>query len=324
MNIPVAHSLEPPRISASSFLADARAGLCRAGQKSLPPKYLYDELGSLLFEAITRLHEYGVWRAERRLLEAHAATIAASSSSGLVVELGSGSAQKTRPVLESLLQRGRVTYRPVEISWAALDAATRALADLGRLDIQPVAAEYISGLDEALRNRTRDVPALVLFLGSSLGNFDPLASVRFLHGIRRRLLPGDAFLLGTDLEKPEAQLVAAYDDPLGVTAAFDLNLLVRMNRELGANFRLPQFRHRVRFDAARRNVEMHIESLCEQSVRIGDFGVTFRAGETIHTENSHKFTLGELDGLLRGSGFRRVHQWRDESWRFATTLCTVD
>jgi L-histidine N-alpha-methyltransferase len=311
-----------PAKKCSGFLADVCAGLCRDGQKTLPPKYLYDELGSMLFDAITRLPEYGVWRAERRLLEAHAGTIAVSSGAGLVVELGSGSADKTRCVLEALLDHRPVTYCPVEISQTALDHVQRALADLDTLEIRGIAREYLTGIEVALRQREPGVPALVLFLGSSLGNFDPLASFRFLQSIRRMLAPGDGMLLGADLEKPESRLIAAYDDALGVTAAFNLNLLVRMNRELDADFHLPNFRHRVRFDRARRNVEMHIESLRDQEVLIGSggFTVTLRSGETIHTENSHKYSTAEIEDLMRGSGFRRTEHWCDHDWQFATGL----
>ena len=315
-----------PARKTGSLLADVCAGLCRDGQKTLPPKYLYDELGSMLFDAITRLPEYGVWRAERRLLEAHAETIAGTSKAGFVVELGSGSAEKTRSVLEALLDRRPVTYCPVEISVSALDHAQRALSDLDSLEFRGIAREYLAGIEEALRYRAPGVPALVLFLGSSLGNFDPLASFRFLQSIRRMLLPGDGLLLGADLEKPEPRLLAAYDDALGVTAAFNLNLLVRMNRELDADFDLAHFRHRVRFDRARHNVEMHIESLRDQEIRIGsgEFTVTFRRGETIHTESSHKYSIDEIEDLMRGTGFRRAEHWCDNDWAFATGLYMAD
>lgn len=306
----------------SRFLADVRAGLSRAGQKSLPPKYLYDDLGSLLFDAITRLPEYGVWRAERRLLAAHADAIADACAAGLVVELGSGSAEKTRSVLEALLDRRPLSYCAVEISATALDNARRALGDLAGLKVRGIAGEYLAGLADALRGRAPGMPALVLFLGSSLGNFDPLAGLHFLKSVRRLLVPGDALLLGADLDKPEARLLAAYDDALGVTAAFNLNLLVRMNRELDADFDLPSFRHRVCYDRMRRNVEMHIESLCGQRVRIGAgrFDVAFAEGETIHSENSHKYTLRELDDLTRDAGFACSARWCDDALGFASGL----
>jgi L-histidine Nalpha-methyltransferase len=304
------------------FLRDVRVGLCRDGQKSLSPKYLYDELGSLLFDAITRLPEYAVYRGEKRLLDAHAHDIAAQCPARLVVELGSGSAEKTRPVLQALLARGRVTYRPIEISRSALDAASRALADLASLDIRGIAKDYLVGLEEAMRTRIPGTPVLVMFLGSSLGNFDALASFRFLQAIRRVLLPGDALLLGTDLEKPQARLLAAYDDALGVTAAFNMNLLARMNRELDADFELSSFKHRARFDRTRHTVEMHLESLRDQTVSIGagGFVVDFAKGETIHTENSHKYSIDELDSLIMSSGMKRLQRWSDEESAFATGL----
>ena len=334
MNTWLARSLTPvptPKRSAplkpSAFLSDVCAGLCRSGQKTLPPKYLYDELGSILFDAITRLPEYAVWRAERRLLEAHASDIARISRANLVVELGSGSAEKTRPVLKALLSRQqRVTYCPVEISESALEGSRRALDDLVAIDIRCIARDYVAGLEEALRGKPRNEPALVLFLGSSLGNFDPLSSYRFLQTIRRLLAPGDHLLLGADLDKPEAQLRAAYDDALGVTAAFNLNLLRRMNRELGADFELSLFQHLIRFDDARRNVEMHLESLCDQTIRFaaGGFVVTLCQGETIHTENSHKYELGELDDVASGAGFKCVERWCEDEAAFASALYTVE
>ncbi len=315
----------PPK--PSGFISDVCAGLCRSGQKTLPPKYLYDELGSILFDAITRLPEYAVWRAERRLLEAHADEIATISRANLVVELGSGSAEKTRPVLEALLaQQDRLTYCPIEISESALDGSRRALDDLVALDIRGIAKDYLAGLEEALRGSPRSEPALVMFLGSSLGNFDPLTSYRFLQTVRRLLAPGDHLLLGADLDKPQAQLRAAYDDALGVTAAFNLNVLRRMNRELGADFELSLFQHQVRFDDTRRNVEMHIESLCDQTIHFGagGFVVTLTEGETIHTENSHKYELGELDDLTRGAGFTCVERWCDDDAAFVSALYTVE
>jgi dimethylhistidine N-methyltransferase len=323
---PVPSSKEAPPPRPSAFVSDVCAGLCRGGQKSLPPKYLYDELGSILFHAITRLPEYAVWRAERRLRSAHAHEIAAISRANLVVELGSGSAEKTRPVLEALIARGqRVTYCPIEISESALDASRRALDDLDAIEIRGIAKDYLAGLEEALRGSPRDEPALVMFLGSSLGNFDPLSSYRFLQTIRRLLAPGDHLLLGADLDKPEAQLRAAYDDALGVTAAFNLNLLRRMNRELGADFELSLFQHQVRIDDTRRNVEMHLESLGDPTILFPEGGlvVTLCDGETIHTENSHKYELGELDDLTRGAGFMCVERWCDDEAAFASALYTV-
>mgnify|MGYP001549359096 CR=1 FL=1 len=333
MNTWLARSLTPvptPKPAAlpkqSGFIGDVCAGLCRGGQKSLPPKYLYDELGSILFDAITRLPEYAVWRAERQLLTAHADEIAAITRANLVVELGSGSAEKTRPVLRALEARQRrLTYCPIEISESALEGSRRALSGLQATEFRGIAKDYLVGLEDALRGSPRDEPALVMFLGSSLGNFDPLASYRFLQTVRRLLAPGDHLLLGADLDKPQPQLRAAYDDALGVTAAFNLNLLRRMNRELGADFELSLFQHQVRFDDTRRNVEMHIESLCDQTIHFaeGGFVVTLCEGETIHTENSHKYDLGELDDLTHGAGFACVKRWCDDDAAFVSALYTV-
>jgi dimethylhistidine N-methyltransferase len=322
MNTWIARPLPDLSSSSAEFLRDVRAGLCRTGQKSLPPKYLYDELGSMLFDAITRLPEYAVYRGERRLLEAHADDIANACPAGLVVELGSGSSEKTRFVLEALLDGRRIVYRPIEISPTALEAASRALADLKGLSVRGVARDYLGGLDEVMARREPGVPALVMFLGSSLGNFDALASFRFLQHVRRAMHAGDLLLLGTDLDKPEVRLQAAYDDALGVTAAFNRNLLVRMNRELRAEFPLDAFRHRVRVDRTRHTVGMYLEAERDLvvPVRGGHFDVAFRAGESIHTENSHKYSLAEIDDLMHSAGFECRERWLDDEALFASGL----
>lgn len=305
----------------NTFAQDVRAGLATRGQKSLPPKYFYDDLGSALFDAITCLPEYGITRAEQRLLEEHAEGIAQRAAAPLVVELGSGSAAKTRCVLEALLRRGPLDYCSVEISPFALELSRRALDDLQGLRVHGVAAEYLDGFDEALRLRPPGARVLVLFLGSSLGNFNSREAHHFLQRLRDALEAGDHLLLGNDLCKPESVLLPAYDDALGVTAAFNLNLLQRMNRELGADFALARFRHRARFDAERSDVQMHLESTCGQSVHFRDgFSVALREGETIHTESSHKYSLPEIDALAQASGFARRAQWCDEAWPFASTL----
>jgi dimethylhistidine N-methyltransferase len=309
-----------------SFAADVRAGLTGAGGKSLPPKYFYDALGSALFEAITQLPEYGLWRAERLLLDEHAAEIAALTQATMVVELGSGSANKTVHLLRALLRQHPVSYCTVDLSAAALAMTRRELADLQGLSLRGLEHEYLHGLKLALATRSnRSNRTLVLFLGSSLGNFDPSASQRFLTDIRATLRTGDSLLLGADLDKSVDRLLAAYDDPLGVTAAFNLNLLARMNRELGADFDLPQFRHRARFNAVARDVEMHIESLCDQVVHFSaaGFAVPFRRGETIHSESSHKYSIEELGRLTTTAGFERAAQWVSAHWDFASSLLTV-
>jgi dimethylhistidine N-methyltransferase len=303
------------------FAADVREGLGRR-PKSLPPAHLYDALGSALFEAITQLPEYGVWRAERRILERCATEVAARCPATRVVELGSGSATKTRLLLAALLRHAAPTYCAIDVSRAALESTRAALHDLDGLSVHLVEADYAAGFAHAAAARGDADRVLVLFLGGSLGNFAPAAALELLGRIRRGLRPGDALLVGADLDKPAQQLIAAYDDPLGVTAAFDLNLLVRMNRELGADFRLERFRHRARFDARSRDVEMHLESLCRQEVRFTrlDFAVAFEAGETIHTESSHKYREAELDMLAAAAGFRRSAAWRDEAWPFVDAL----
>jgi L-histidine Nalpha-methyltransferase len=309
-----------PNYAGSSFAADARAGLAHGGQKSMPPKYFYDALGFALFEAITQLPEYGLWRAERRLLDAHATGIGALAPASFVVELGSGRAAKTALLLRAMLRQRAVSYHAIDLSRAALDMTRHELSGLAGLLIDTLESDYLAGLGSVMQARPARGSALVLLLGSSLGNFDFGASVRFLRDVRAALKPGDHLLLGADLVKPEQALLAAYDDPLGVTAAFNLNLLVRMNRELDANFELTRFRHRARFNRDTRNVEMHLESLVAQTVRVADFKVEFRAGETIHSENSHKYSLEELELLAGNCGFRTAARWVDAEGQFAATL----
>jgi dimethylhistidine N-methyltransferase len=309
--------------SERAFLGDARAGLLRSGQKSLPPKYFYDALGSTLFEAITQLPEYGLWRAERRLLEAHAAQIALLAPAATVIELGSGSANKSALLLRALLRLRPVAYCAIDVSAAALEMTRRQLAGLAGMRIRTLESEYLAGLDTALRAPMMPGTTLVLLLGSSLGNLDFGASVRFLRHTRLALQSGDHLLLGSDLIKPEPRMLAAYCDALGVTAAFNLNLLVRMNRELGADFALERFRHRVRFNHEAHDVEMHLEALADHTVRIADFTVSFCAGETIHTESSHKYSIAELDRLAATCGFRTVEHWVETESCFASSLCVA-
>ena len=306
-----------------SFLEEARAGLTGGGQKAMPPKYFYDALGSALFEAITQLPEYGLCRSELRLLQTHAAQMALLAPAATVVELGSGSATKSALLLRALLRQRPVAYCAIDVSPAALEMTRRGLAGLTDLRVRTIESEYLPGLRSAVHAPIAHGSTLVLLLGSSLGNLDFATSVRFLRSVRMTLQPGDHLLLGSDLIKPEPLMLAAYDDALGVTAAFNLNLLVRMNRDLGADFVLPQFRHRARFNHETRDVEMHLESLVDQTVQFADFAVPFRAGETIHTESSHKYSLGELDRLAENCGFRTVEHWVDTEGRFASTLCVA-
>jgi L-histidine Nalpha-methyltransferase len=307
----------------SQFAADARSGLTKPEQKELPSKYLYDDVGSALFEVISLLPEYGLTRAGQRLLRRHAYEIVERVPDPVIVaELGSGSGKKTRWILEALSARHPIDYCPIEISPAALAMCERELGDIEAISIVGYEREYLDGLREVAGRRTDDEHLLVLFLGSTIGNFDRPADVKFLREMRRILRPGDALLLATDMEKPIPQLLKAYDDPLGVTAAFNLNLLARINRELDGDFVLQQFEHVARFNSKSGSVEMHIRSKIRQTVHIpaAELSVTFAAGETIWTESSHKYSQHELLQLAMASGFRCETQWLDDEWPFAENL----
>ena len=305
------------------FAADVRTGLCRAGQKVLPSKYLYDEVGSALFEAICVLPEYGLTRADERLLRQHAAEITGRLPRPvLVCELGSGSGKKTRPLLDALGERQSVSYYPVEVSSAALELLHRELGGMPSVKIIGLKSEYLEGLKTAAAQRRRDEHLFVLFVGSTIGNFDGGADLEFLRSVRQMLAPGDTVLLGADLVKPRQQLIAAYDDVAGVTAAFNRNLLARINRELGANFDLRAFEHEARFNEESSSIEMHLRSLVRQVVDVpgAQCQAAFAAGETIWTENCHKYSLGELSRLTKAAGFRLEMQWIDDEWLFTETL----
>jgi len=240
------------------FAADVRAGLTRPQQKELLSKYLYDDVGSALFEVISFLPEYGLTRADERLLRRHAPDVVEFLPAPVAVaELGSGSGKKTRWILEALCRRQRTSYYPIEISHTALAMCARELGDIDSISILGFEREYLDGLLEVAAQRRHGQHLLVLFLGSTIGNFDRPAGVNFLREVRHILVPGDAMLLGTDLMKSNSQLIAAYDDQLGVTAAFNLNLLARINRELDADFDLSHFKHVARINHEARSVEMH-------------------------------------------------------------------
>ncbi|MFZ0479244.1 MAG: L-histidine N(alpha)-methyltransferase [Terriglobales bacterium] len=312
-----------PTNAAYEFAADVRAGLTRAGQKELPSKYFYDDVGSALFEVICRLPQYGLTRADERLLRRHADDIVDRLKGPVAVaELGSGSGKKTRWLLEALCRRQRTSYYPVELSGSALAMCERELSDIDSISILGFEREYLDGLLEVAARRKPDQHLLVLFLGSTIGNFDRSAGIEFLAAIRRILRPGDSLLLGTDLEKPSAQLLQAYDDPLGVTAAFNLNLLARINRELDADFKLDQFAHAAKVNRDDRRVEMHLLSLRDQTVSIpaAEIAVQFGEGETIWTESSHKYSSEEICGMASAAQFRCEAQWIDQDWPFAENL----
>jgi dimethylhistidine N-methyltransferase len=307
----------------AQFAAEVHAGLFRRGQKELPSKYLYDAVGSALFEAISVLPEYQLTRADERLLRRHARDIVGQVPKPLMVsELGSGSGKKTRPLLEALCSDQRIAYYPIEISAAALNMIQRELGDIHCVSIVGMEREYLAGLSEVAERRQPGEHMLVLFLGSTIGNFDAGADVSFLRQVRKILRPDDTLLLGADLVKPREQLLQAYDDPAGVTAAFNRNLLARINRELHANFDVRNFHHEARFNDRTSNVEMHLCSAMRQTVTLGLAGgeIEFEAGETIWTESSHKYSLPELTELAAASGFRLDGQWIDDEWPFTENL----
>jgi dimethylhistidine N-methyltransferase len=305
----------------NDFARDVRAGLTTAGQKTLPCRYLYDDLGSALFEAITYLPEYGLTRADARVIEAYAgAALDALPGNLLVAELGSGTGSKTRTVLEQLRRRQCASYYPIDVSAAALARCAKEMSALA--EVTPLEMSYLDGLREVTARRAPGQTLLVLFLGSTIGNFEPDAAIDFLYEVRQVLTPGDAMLLGTDLVKPTKDLLDAYDDPTGVTASFNLNLLGRINRELDADFDLRRFAHVIRYHEEAQRIEMHLRSRVYQivSVKKADLIVDFAAGETICTEACHKFHPEQVRTMARAAGFQLVHQWLDEEWLFAENL----
>jgi L-histidine N-alpha-methyltransferase len=312
---------------ANEFALMVRDGLLRTGQKELPSKYFYDSVGSGLFEVICTLPEYGLTRAEESILTNHVSEIVQRLPEPVMVaELGSGTGRKTRLILEELCRRQPTSYYPIEISRTALAHCERELSDIGCVSIVGFEREYLDGLLEVAARRQEGERLLVLFLGSTIGNFDGTASTEFLRRLRKILYPGDFLLLGADLEKPIDTLVAAYDDGLRVTAAFNLNLLVRINRELGGDFVIDRFQHVAIFNEQTRSIEMHLQSRIEQRVNIPAAGISvdLKAGETIWTETSHKYSLPELNSMARESGFRCVDTWLESGWKFVENLWVAE
>jgi dimethylhistidine N-methyltransferase len=302
----------------SSIAADVKKGLT-APRKWLPCHLLYDEEGSRLFEAITELPEYYLTRTELAILTAHAADIArAAGPVRTVAELGAGTATKTRTILDAIRPE---LYVPIDVSATALEVATETLAR-PRLAVRPLVGRY-----QDLLPRLRELPGprLLLFIGSSIGNYEPPAAVELLAAARRCLAPGDGFLLGADLRKSEAVLVPAYNDAAGVTARFTRNLLVRLNRELGAGFDTGAFRHLAVWNGELSRMEIYLESLRAQEVAIPalDLVVHFARGERLHTENSYKLPLATQLRLLRDAGFDPVALWRDPGELYAVHLARV-
>jgi L-histidine N-alpha-methyltransferase len=304
------------------FAQDVRRGLT-SNPKHLFPKYLYDELGSRLFEAICEVEEYYLTRSEDEILTTHTDEIVATiPECETLIELGSGSAEKTRNIIEALIrQRGDLLFVPIDISASALEESSHALLDsYPELRINAYAADYFQALD-ALKLESA-TPVLVLFLGSNIGNFEPEEAVNFMRAIRRVLRKGDALLLGADLKKDRATLEAAYDDSLGVTRSFIVNELDRINRELDANFDLWAFGLRSIYNEALGRVEVYLESLRPQSVEIRGLDLTldFQAGERIHVENAYKFDVDGLRLLGDQSGFGLQQTWLDKQNRFSSNL----
>jgi L-histidine Nalpha-methyltransferase len=323
----------PPDYRAASLRADARAGLT-ATPKSLPPKWFYDAQGSALFEKITELPEYYPTRAERAILRSAAAQVAALTRAAVLVELGSGSSDKTRLLLSALRDAGTLReYVPVDVSESALALAGDALAaEYPGLAVHAVVADFeqylgvapeAAGAGDARAGGSRaDGPRLLAFLGSTIGNMVPAEREVFLRRVRSQLRPGDAFLLGTDLVKDPAVLVAAYDDSAGVTAAFNKNVLAVLNAELGADFDLDAFEHVAVWDQEREWIEMRLRTAVPQSVTIRDLGlaVRFAAGEEMRTEVSAKFREDGVRGELAAAGLAMRSWWTDQDGQFGLSL----
>jgi L-histidine Nalpha-methyltransferase len=317
---------QPPLPSASRdlFAAEVRDYLQRT-PRQLPSKYFYDDLGSALFEAICRLPWYRVTRAEEALLARHGREILAPLRRPIdLAELGCGSGEK----LAILAGNGGERFsliQLVDISRAALDMAEYRLQAIGYDAVLAHQRTYEEGLIDVARHRSGDGALMILFLGSNIGNFDPPVARALLQRIRAALRPGDALLLGSDLVKPEADLLLAYDDPLQVTAAFNRNLLRRINEELDATFDLAAFSHRAVWQPAERRVDMHLVSRIRQDVVIRKAGLTvsFAAGEVIWTESSHKYETSQIIEEGRAAGFDQAAQWVDDAARFALTRFIV-
>lgn len=308
--------------AAKEFAADVEYYLTQE-PRQLPSRYFYDALGSALFDAICELPWYRITRAELALLRRHRRAIFATLP-GLsrIVELGPGNGAKLMALVGAGGSRSRLDLHLVDVSSWALERSRRALASLDNVDVSTCEAAYEAGLAEVMRAAGRGGPTLVAFLGSNIGNFDRPGADAFLRGIRAALASGDALLLGADLVKRERELLLAYDDPLGVTAAFNRNLLVRINRELAGEVDLDGFAHRAIWNAGASRVEMHLVSRRRQRVRVAASGIdiTLDEGDTIWTESSYKYRPEELTPTLERAGFRRVDQWTSDDGGFALAL----
>jgi L-histidine Nalpha-methyltransferase len=309
--------------NAARFADDVQYYLAQT-PRQLPSRYLYDALGTKLFEAICRMPWYRVTRAEDRLLAAHGSRLFARPEGiSTLVELGPGSGDKLATIIAAMPRRRPVQdVHLVDVSATALEDASRTVQAVGGTRVGPHQATYESGLLSAAAERRPDGRLVVVFLGSNIGNFDPPGREAFLRTIRTALAPGDGLLLGADLVKPERELLLAYDDPLGITAAFNRNLLVRLNRELGADLDVASFAHRAIWNAEDSRVEMHLVSLRAQRVRItrADLDFEMSEGESIWTESSYKFTPEQVKQVLEECGFQSAARWTDSRDGFILTV----
>jgi len=304
-----------------SFRGEVVAGLSQP-RKVLSPKYFYDERGSALFEAICELPEYYPTRTELAIMQASGREIAQALGKGCVlIEYGCGSGRKTRLLIRDVHP---VAYVAIDISEAQLKSAAAELAAaFPTVSVTAVCADYSKPFDPRAILKAETARRAIYFPGSTIGNFTPGEALEFLRHALTQAGPGGAMVVGVDLKKDRAVLDAAYNDAQGVTAEFNLNLLARINRELGANFDLAAFRHHAFYDAERGRIEMHLVSTCEQEVVLGDSCFHFRAGETIHTENSYKYSIDEFRDLARRAGFEPEACWRDAGERFAVHYLAV-
>jgi dimethylhistidine N-methyltransferase len=326
----IAPGLDRPFASGTRdmLIREVHRGL-RARPRSLAPWMFYDARGSRIFESITELPEYYPTRMERNILASYSDAIIAAacgnnSEAVRLVELGAGTASKTTILLDAAARlQSEVLYAPVDVSPDALDVARETIAAaFPEVCVSPIVANYVTDPPQL---ETYDGVTLGLYIGSSIGNFEPEEARTILRNLGTQLQPGDALLLGVDMVKDEPTLVAAYDDGDGVTAEFNLNILHRLNRELQANFDPARFRHRALWNAERSRIEMHLESTCDQWVRIpaAKLDVHFAKRETIHTENSYKFTKQTIQLLLRDAGFEAEHTWTDKHGWFSVTLARI-
>lgn len=311
-----------PEAASTPVGAEVYRGLT-ANPKNLSPWLFYDTRGSELFEAITSLPEYYLTRTERDLFAQYGDEMLAAAGSPrlAILELGAGTAAKTGLLLGAAVRRqGTVTYYPIDISASALEAGSRRIAEeLPQVTVEPLVADYTQSLDAIPSPGCR---RLVLYIGSSIGNFDPADAAALLRDLRRQLHPGDLLLLGVDHVKDRGTLLRAYNDSAGVTAEFNRNILLRINRDLGAGFRPRLFRHRALWNEQASRIEMHLESLVPQEVPIPSLGlaVKFRRGESIHTESSHKFTEESVSRMLTRTGFGVRRNWTDNRHWFGVYL----